>query len=392
MTRSAILLLVASVALGACAGRGHVDDVDDFSADEVFNSLEGGGPRLERVAFTTEIDTITFTPAAPTSRSFPTFTDRLYFCFLLRGVEQEGTLEVTWNRVDEDEPLSVTRQQVDSDTRLAAEHVAERPFRPGPHFVRVTLDDEEIARVQFEIEGQQGPVPEALAATKVTNLGFYAAQDRRGRPRGRPLNRFRSGTQQVHCAFRVHDAPPETEVGVQWYQGGRLVATTSVGTVEGTRSLSASVDNDAPLPDGEYRVQVNLEGFTKTSGAFVIGSGASPEAAGGPAFSHLQLSTAVHRTTRRPTAPVTTTFDGSEEEIFLSMRYRGLANNQSVEIHWFQGVHSEQPMAVSTIHASGSGQMAASFAPNGPMPPGEYRADVVIGDEVLESIPFTVEP
>lgn len=378
----AIALLVA------CAGS-HRDDIDRFGADDVNDLLDGqGGPRLEGPALTTEIDSITFRPVAAVSESFPASTPRLYFCFTLRGSEPGQRMAIDWYREGDSEPLSSTSDVAEDGARLAAEHIAHSPFLPGPHYVAVSLDGEEIARMDFEIEADGSTPDPAMESVDVSNFGIFAGLDRRGRPRGRAATKFPAGMRQIACAFRVEGAPPGTEVIVDWYRNNSKVATTEVGEVSGDRSLSASVANRRAFPDGAYRADVTLNGTVRGTKSFTIGRARGNS--GAPSVSNLALTTEIHSRSRRPAAPTMTTFEGTEESLWLCLSYENLGDNELVDVRWIQNGHDDEPMAVSTIRGSGAGNMAASFAPDGTLPPGDYHVDVVVRGEVLDSIAFTV--
>ena len=50
------------------------------------------------------------------------------------------------------------------------------------------------------------------------------------------------------------------------------------------------------------------------------------------------------------------------------------------------------PIGRSTIRVTNrSGTFAASFSPDGFMPPGDYHVDLVVDDNVMETAAFTVE-
>lgn len=389
VARVLIVVVQTVLLMAACGPRVPVEDPDDFSAGDVFDTVYGAddGPRLEQVALTTDVDSITFTPTGETGETFPPSTPRLFLCFRVRGVVDGSRLEISWHRVDEDEPLSTTTERVEGDSRLAAEHIASQPFYPGQHFVRVAVNDEVIDRVHFAIEDDGMIVPESLRKIRISGLGVYRAVDRRGRPQGRPLRHFDLGTRSLHCAFRIAKAPPGTRVTVAWLREGSREATTELGIISGDRNLSASIGGGETLPAGDYRVEVLLNGAPRARSDFVIGTLTNTAV-----VSELALTTSINPRSQRPAAPPGARFDGSESTIYLCLRYDGMTSGDDIEVRWIQDSSSDEPMAVSTVRTGRSGRLAASFAPDSPLPTGTYHADVVVGGEIVETVEFEIEP
>jgi hypothetical protein len=378
-----VLFLVGCGSSRSARDSWTLEDLDDEVADS------SGRTRVERAAVTTEVDPINFAPVGPTTTSFPVTTKRLFVSFRLRGVAPDSRLSVAWFREGEDQPLSETSETLSGDQRLAAEHQATTPFAPGPHFVRLSLDGEVLAQVPFEIEG---PDPGAAAASAspatVSNLAVYAALDRRGQPRGRPSRTFPARTKSVHCAFLVSGASPGTAVTVRWMLGASVVATTDLGEVSGRRVLSATLDAPAALDSGEYTVEVQVHGQQRATATFTVLGGVT----GGGRVVDLVLTRAIDRRTHRPSAAPTTNFSGDEETIYLCISHERLGSGDVVEVRWFQDDYPDEPMAVSTVPASGTGSLAASLSPDEPLPAGDYHADVVLRGRTVASVPFTVGP
>ena len=112
--------------------------------------------------------------------------------------------------------------------------------------------------------------------------------------------------------------------------------------------------------------------------ASVANGAAFPSGGGGGAarVSSLALTTAIHARSRRPAAPTVTLFEGTAPTIWRCLGYENIRENDLVDVRW---LGHEEPMAVSAIHGSGSGNMAAS------LPQGRYRAEVVLRGEPLAS-------
>lgn len=389
VVRAFVVIVCDVLLMAACGPRGPVENPDDYSAGDVFDTVYGSddGPRIEDVALTTAVDSITFTPTGATGETFPPSTPRLYLCFLARGVTDGSRLEISWHRVDEDEPLSTTTERVEGDSRLTAEHIAAQPFYPGQHFVRISVDDEVIARVHFAIEDDGVIVSESLRQVQISGLGVYRSVDRRGRPQGRPLRRFDLGTRSLHCAFRIAKAPPGTRVTVAWLRDGSREALTELGAVSGDRSLSATIGGGETLPAGDYRVEVLLNGAPSARSNFVVGTPSN-----GAVLSELALTTSINPRSRRPATSPRTRFVGSESTIYLCLRYDGMTAGEGIVVRWIQDSSSDEPMAVSTVTTGRSGRLAASFAPDDDLPSGSYHADVVIGGEIIETVEFHIDP
>jgi hypothetical protein len=166
------------------------------------------------------------------------------------------------------------------------------------------------------------------------------------------------------------------------------VATTDLGEVSGRRVLSATLDAPAALDSGEYTVEVQVRGQQRATATFTVLGGVT----GGGRVVDLVLTRAIDRRTHRPSAAPTTSFRGDEETIYLCISHERLGSGDVVEVRWFQDEYPDEPMAVSTVPASGTGSLAASLSPDEPLPAGDYHADVVLRGRTVASVPFTVGP
>jgi len=376
------LAVTASLDCGGGNGQTHVRsdplDMPDGTS---------GRARVERIALTTEVDPITYGPAGAPSTSFDMSERRLFLCFRMRGASPGATLMVSWWRVGDPEPMSRTAAMLEGDHWMAAEHRAVTPFRPGPHLVKVSLDGTVIREVPFDIEGELPPATEVARVGQVRLVGVLNS---RGRPVKGNLRRFSDETRAVHCAILVKQAPTGTQVGVRWSKGDHQLHETDLGQVEGRRlRLWASLETVQNLPAGQYSVQILVNGAPVRTRHFRIG-GPRRVRHQPPSVSALRLTRSVHPRTRQPRGEAITDFDGEVEELYLTIRYVGMTNDPPIEVRWYQDTHPDQPMVSSAFPVSGTGNLAASFSPDGPMPAGAYRVDVLRGEEVLDSYPFVV--
>ena len=103
------------------------------------------------------------------------------------------------------------------------------------------------------------------------------------------------------------------------------------------------------------------------------------------------LTTAVNPRNRRPSAPATTQFHPETATLYVCAMYDGMRPNDEIEVRWYQDTMPGAPMGRSNIRVSNrSGTFAASFSPDGFMPPGDYHVDLVVRDDVIETVAFTV--
>lgn len=376
------LLLLAA---GCAAPTEPVEHPGDYVPD-----FTEAHPSLDRVALTTEVDPVTFGPAGPDLRSFPRDTRRIFLCFRVRNAPLQSLLQVTWLRQGSEDPLSTTETPVSGDSWMAAEHAADQPFRPGPHLVRIELDGEVLGEVEFAIDGavEEDVAPGAAA---VSGFRFVRSLTRRGRPRGRAVTSLPVKTRQIHCAFTLAAPPDPVQVAVAWSHEGEPMSQTRLGPVSGRQSLTATLAAVADLPEGRYRADVLVDGEAVHRAEVVVGEGRAPASASG-AVSGLVLTTRVHPRTRQPTAPPLAVLRGDESTLYLSLRYSGMRRGDRVTVRWIQDSHPDEPMAENDFDVTGSGTLAASFEPDGLLPPGEYHVDVVEGERVLGSLAFTVDP
>lgn len=127
---------------------------------------------------------------------------------------------------------------------------------------------------------------------------------------------FPSGTSSVIASFDLRGVDAHRRVSVHWTTAGQELGRNDFRTTDGTWSLTADLASDAPLPAGEY----------------------------------------------------------------------------VVEVRWRRTASGGEVIAATSFAPEGSGELSASFVHTPTIPPGDYRAEVVLDGRELARAPFNVSP
>jgi hypothetical protein len=283
---------------------------------------------------------------------------------------------------------------MEGDERSVAEYEAVAPFRPGRHFARVHVGGEHVADIPFVIDG--GPST-GIRPPSVAQLRIIA-------PDGPPANtdgdqpRFARGTSSLRALFATENLTPANSLTVHWRVGRRVLTRTAFDALDGNNELSANLASDAPLPAGEYVVEVHLDGTPVLSRAFVV-EGSAPAASarshrtsGVARVSGMLVTSESCSAAGPPGVPSVPTLRGDSDVFYLCLRYENLRSGTPLEVRWYQNDFPEEPMVVTSFRPSGSGSLSASFMPDNRLPPGAYYVAVAVGSDEVERADFNIAP
>jgi len=221
--------------------------------------------------------------------------------------------------------------------------------------------------------------------TRISNVALSKKVNNKNRPVNK-ATQFGSGTEKVHVSFNVSGADRGEVAEVSWSRGSKPFFTEDV-TMDGDRRYSAHIVADDGLPQGEYRVEISIEGASPVSRSFVIGT-----PSGGPTIEKIALGLELGEN-NLPNRPMET-FSSDCGGIYCGVRFIDLEPGSTIEIHWIQledGDESVRYRSRSELPGGGEGTMGAAWEPNYPFDAGTYKLVVFVNGEQLSEKAFIVE-
>lgn len=208
---------------------------------------------------------------------------------------------------------------------------------------------------------------------------------------GRPSPTFPQGTSRVFASFELTGVQARARVRVHWRHEGRELGRNDLVATEQTRTLTAELASDAALPTGDYVVDVRVAGLPEARTTFRIAEGSSAEEGtepNGPDVSALRLSTDQCVPSEEDEGEEAPSFGSEVRQVWLCLIYEHVDSGQELEVRWRRC--QAEVMAATTFSPEGSGELSASFTHEPSLPPGEYRAEIILDGREVARAPFVV--
>jgi len=380
-----VLALLTGCGGGSARGRGAgAGGADEPTAEEVRLTAGDVGPRpvLKRAELSTEIDERRFKCLAPARTEFEPREHPIYLVAMLKDVPTDSTIEVRWYKDSDSRPQLVRDLQgSDKYEFVSSFSPAGAEFVPGTYTVRVYVKDEEIGAKSFTILGED---PFAGGA-KLRDLKLSAKVKSGMRP-AQPARQFKKGTRKVYATFEVAGAPAGIFVTVTWTRNGAAFHDEGLEIPSDGR-FGAQIESSSGLPDGTYQVEVSWDDGSPLRTSFSVGN-----VAAGPSIDAFALGYELGEG-NMPVKELTT-FRRRDEAILCGLRFLDLPPDSVIVIEWTRVEEDGDSVYHTTrtaVPSGGSGTLGAGWEPNGRFEPGSYKAVVIIGEETLAEVPFTIE-
>ncbi|HSJ52897.1 MAG TPA: trypsin-like peptidase domain-containing protein [Anaerolineae bacterium] len=205
---------------------------------------------------------------------FPAGTTLLYAFFDYANMSRNLSWTSTWLAdgevaLSEDEPW---------DGQPSGTYSIELTIRgglaPGAYRLDLYIEDRLAATSNFWVTGEPGSPG---SGARFEPILFAEGIDRRGNPVGVAAS-FRSGLEELH-AFAEYTAMNDgMSVVVNWYLDGEMVVEWPFNWDSGETGMwhDSLFSRSGPLPDGEYGVELVVEGQVLQQASTVLGSGSRP--------------------------------------------------------------------------------------------------------------------
>ena len=207
---------------------------------------------------------------------------------------------------------------------------------------------------------------------------------------------FPEWTTTVYCSFDVRGLRNGTKVSVHWRRGGRELTRNDFVIAQGTRNLSTQLASDGPLSPGTYEVEVRVSDRPEATTTFRIAGEEQAEpqtqTSTEPRVSGLALSTEEcdGEPSSRPRA--VTTFRRGVHTVFLCLQYENIRRGQRLEVSWYLGRSSTDPLAATTYNPTGDGELSALYTEDSGIPEGSYHVVVTLDGHEAARVRFVVRP
>lgn len=382
VTASALALLP-----GCGGGKGSIQGLSDVPTDRDTDISAGDlVPRAVLVSaeLTTAVDEERYVATAPVLTEFPPEGPQIFLVGKLKHVPTQARIEVRWFRDADPRPMLVSETEgSDTFTFAASLRPVGPAFVPGPYTARIFVDEREVGGAPFTVTGTT-PSDEGARASELkvsTAVGFKM------RPK-RPGSEFEAGTKRLYATFRVDGAPEGSSATVRWSRNGAVFHEQEVEVAPEGR-FGAELGAASGLPDGPYTVAVILAGADEVTAGFTVG-----DASAGPRVDLLSLGRTLGDD-NLPEAEVKL-FSRGDDAVRCGLRFLDLAPGSEINVVWFAESDDGEPLRTyavrSAVPAGGSGTMGAEWPqPDGGFEPGPYRVEVIVGDQKLAELGFTVQ-
>ncbi len=252
-------------------------DGEELASDQI----EIGGPQVDHPSFSNLIFSVEEAgdggPLEP-AVLFPAGVTQLLAFFDYVNMDPGTQWYVEWLV---DGQIVLTSQEEwngDEEGRWSLRLTDPEGMTPGAHRLNLSIEGQLAATASFWVTGSQG------AGAEFQPLVFAEGMDERGEPTGVATS-FDSGLEELHTFSDYTGMEDGLAFGVNWYLDGQKVIESPYnwdGGESGTWHDYVHTGGGA-LPDGEYFVELTVEGQVVASGSAAVGvPGLSPPGRAGP--------------------------------------------------------------------------------------------------------------
>ena len=201
-----------------------------------------------------------------------------------------------------------------------------------------------------------------------------------------PRESFPTGTNRVYATFLVHTKSPSPYVNVSWLEDGRELSS---GALEcgGDVPCVDAYEKGKQIPDGDYEVEVQVDGEVMAQRSFHVGG-----AAMSPVLDHVALGVAKGK--KAMPQSHSDTFKAKISGMRCGVRIANLPEEAAVEIRWVlaaEGGDEEKFVSEEKLTGGGTQSAVLDWPVESDLAPGRYKAVVEVGSRKLAEIEFTVE-
>ncbi len=382
-----LTLILTTGCGGGLSGTNASGESSANSAEDINVQLSAEDLRLratlQRAVLTTAVDARRYRPSAPEQTEFDPTVPIIYLVGKLKHIPTHSRIETRWYRDADPEPLLVSDVRGSESYQFIASLSAEdKRFIPGTYIVRIFVDHKEVGARPFRITGTD-PLDQGA---KIARIAVSPKVDRNMNPKA-PAKRFKRGTHRLYASFVARHVIPGSVATVRWLRNGNLFHEEDM-EIDGERRYGAQITANGGLPSGAYEVEVQIDATPMGNTFFKIGNGNGD---GGPAIDTVRLGHQLNANNMPKKA--LKEFRRDTSVIQCGLRFLDVPQDSVIEIQWVQIEEDGESVCYvnrSSLAAGGSGTMGAAWEPTYELTPGQYKAVVLVNDEVLAEQDFVI--
>lgn len=377
--RLALVACLASLVVTGCGGGAPEPDTTPVAATAA--AVAPSEPTLVSAVLTTELNDEGLAPAAPTATEFGPETPQIFLVAELAGLPEGSELEAVWMASDRSKPLyTSTATAAGSHTLVSKLLPSGNMFAEGKYRVSIWVNRSELGGVHFSI----GEPESRFTVVKELNLAAWVEVISK-RPIDPKLS-FRSGIKTITASFVVKGARPGSTIRVLWYKGDDLLIENDL-EYEGTQRYALSFEQGRQINDGEYTVEVEVEGEMLGRRSFHVGGTTVS-----PVVDHVALGVAKGKAAM-PKKHLAS-FKASTKGLRCGIGFLTLPDNAKVKVEWFAiNEDGEQLLGTSETALTEGGKQVAvlDWTPEGGLASGPHKAVITLGSRKMAEVGFEIQ-
>jgi hypothetical protein len=244
----------------------------------------------------------------------------------------------------------------------------------GDYALEVYLNDELAQTLPVPIEG---PGPQVVGVTTCRGVDENQACTE-------PADVF-DGQETIYAVADVIGMTGGEEISIRWLFGDReLGGFTYPIDQPGSGSIAFHFAPRAPLPSGDYGVEILYDGEVAATASFTVESTAPP------ALTPVRSAQTCRQISVDYECIDPTTTYGPSDTFYVLLQVADFRAGETITARWLDGdgaLIEETPISPETDF---SGALYFDLTPDTPFPPGGYAVEIYYRDWLVDRIPFTV--
>jgi hypothetical protein len=382
--RTAYLTLAwgAGLIVLGCGGGAESRGSSASDVPDPYAASSGNPAVLSSSEFTSALNESTMASNAPASTEFLPDTGQIFLLAKIENLPDHSQIEVQWLRtVSPDTPIYISR------TAGSGTHTFFSKLRPGKeeldegnYRVLIMVNGAKVGDLGFRVVNRRGG-----GMTRVKELSVTTAIEVDTNKPIKKMTTFPRGIKKVYASFFVGGLETGNTIRVIWLKDDNAVHEEDI-ECEGAKYYSAVYSGNKGLSNGDWGVDIHINGEVFASRSFFVGDDSS-----GPVIEQAALGTKLGKN-RMPKKP-TTSFKQGTGEISCGLRFLSLPDDSKVDIEWISMVGgSETPLktTTTTVEKGGAPSVGMTWRP-GKIEPGPYKAAIYVNSTKIHELAFEVE-
>lgn len=212
--------------------------------------------------------------------TLPDNAGRIYCCVKVEDADFDASIKAVWVYLEGEMQGAQGKTVAESSARVEGRNYVSFSISPasgkkfpiGNYLVRLYVEDKEALSVPFKVvdgASLSGPFLSEATTFAVSGTENITLEE---------TAKFAADIEKINCAVKVNNAPPDTELKIEWVLAEDQQGTSNERTisedlikVQGTSTVMASLSRgDDPFPAGNYLIKFILNGEEKMTLPFRV--------------------------------------------------------------------------------------------------------------------------